>query len=277
MVVSKKSNNNKKIKPFISVITIVFNDVENIERTIKSVVEQSYKNFEYIIIDGGSTDGTLDIIKKYDSKIDHWVSEKDGGIYPAMNKGIKFANGEILNFMNSGDFYKNNNILNWVTKKFEEDDKISYVLGLGMFLDENNKEVKKGGKRYTTTLKASRFSSICHQAFFYKKSLHNYFGCYDLRYKICADGHFMYRVYRNKEVKGVLVNKIFAVRDREGVSRSGKSILEHKKMYDEVFGRSLLNELFYLKYLLKKTSLGCYLHEKYLSIKEFIIKSKKYK
>jgi len=84
-----------KNKPLISIVTVVYNGEEFLEETIKSVVSQTYKNIEYIIIDGGSTDGTVDIIKKYEDKIDYWVSEPDSGIYDAMNKGIDKASGRV--------------------------------------------------------------------------------------------------------------------------------------------------------------------------------------
>ena len=94
-----------KAGPLITIITVVFNDDSKIEKTIKSIKKQSYRNLEYIIIDGGSTDKTLDIIKKYDNFIDYWVSEKDNGIYDAMNKGCRLALGEGLVFLNSGDIF----------------------------------------------------------------------------------------------------------------------------------------------------------------------------
>lgn len=97
--------------PLITVITVVLNGEKYLEETIQSVINQTYPNVEYIIVDGGSTDGTLDIIKKYEDKIDYWVSEKDNGIYDAMNKGIKVASGEWINFMNAGDVFYENTIL----------------------------------------------------------------------------------------------------------------------------------------------------------------------
>jgi len=89
--------------PSVTVVTVVFNDVQNIETTLLSVINQQYPNLEYIVIDGGSTDGTVDIIKKHESRINQWISEKDRGIYDAMNKGIDLASGEWINFMNAKD------------------------------------------------------------------------------------------------------------------------------------------------------------------------------
>ena len=105
-------NNN----PLISIVTVSYNAVKDIEKTILSVLNQTYPNIEYIIIDGGSTDGTLDIIKKYEDKISYWVSEPDKGIYDAMNKGTLKATGVWLNFMNAGDTFYNEHVLEKVFK-----------------------------------------------------------------------------------------------------------------------------------------------------------------
>ena len=98
----------------LSVITINFNNRDGLRKTIESVVKQTYKDFEYIIIDGGSTDGSVDVIKEYADKIDYWVSEPDKGIYNAMNKGIDVAKGEYCIFMNSGDVFFSNDVYNEV-------------------------------------------------------------------------------------------------------------------------------------------------------------------
>ena len=103
----EESNNTK---PLISIITVVLNDKDNIEKTILSVLNQNYKNIQYIIIDGGSSDGTIDIIKKYEKNIGFWVSEKDKGIYDAFNKGLKHTNGDLIGFTNSGDTLTNESL-----------------------------------------------------------------------------------------------------------------------------------------------------------------------
>ncbi|HXA02856.1 MAG TPA: glycosyltransferase family 2 protein [Cytophagaceae bacterium] len=107
----KKTKGNPSSRPLVSIITIVFNNVSGIEKTIRSIFGQNLKNFEYIIIDGGSTDGTLDIIRKYEDGIAYWISEADKGIYDAMNKGMKQSTGMYLWFINSGDLIESSSVL----------------------------------------------------------------------------------------------------------------------------------------------------------------------
>ena len=104
----KKSS---KSKPLVSIITVVFNGDQHLEKTIQSIINQTYDNVEYIIIDGGSTDRSIDIIKKYNSQIDYWVSEQDNGIGEAFNKGVKVAKGDYINFQGDGDGFITDNIL----------------------------------------------------------------------------------------------------------------------------------------------------------------------
>ena len=100
-----------------SIITVNYNNKEGLRKTIESVVRQTYRDFEFIVIDGGSTDGSTDILKEYDEQINYWVSEKDSGIYNAMNKGIKKSIGDYLIFMNSGDCFYQNDVLETVNSK----------------------------------------------------------------------------------------------------------------------------------------------------------------
>ena len=97
--------NSLENKPLVTIITVVFNGEAYLEETIQSVINQTYDNVEYIIIDGGSTDGTLDIIKKYENQIDYWISEKDHGIYDAFNKGISLAQGTLVGIQNADDYF----------------------------------------------------------------------------------------------------------------------------------------------------------------------------
>ena len=110
----------------ISVVTVCYNAVDQIEETIKSVVGQTYPDIEYIVIDGGSTDGTTDIIRKYSDKISYWISEPDNGIYDAMNKGILVATGDYINFMNAGDYFSSVNAISDVAKQINATNDIIY-------------------------------------------------------------------------------------------------------------------------------------------------------
>ena len=119
----------------ISIITPSYNQGSFLEKTIKSVLDQNYSNFEYIIIDGGSTDGTVDIIKKYEDKIDFWVSEKDGGQSDAINKGLKKASGDILTWLNSDDYLLPGALSHIGNSEFWKDPNVGAVVGIGHKVD----------------------------------------------------------------------------------------------------------------------------------------------
>ncbi|MBC7524970.1 MAG: glycosyltransferase [Flavobacterium sp.] len=170
----------------ISVITINYNDKVGLEKTIKSVLDQTATNFEFVIIDGKSTDGSTKIIENYKSKIDYWISEKDSGVYNAMNKGIKNAEGEFVIFMNSGDVFNNKNVLTDVTKYLTPNFDIYYG---------DNYKIKADGKRkktYPSQLSFSFFynSSINHQSTFIRKDLFEKHFYYNENYKIVSDWEF---------------------------------------------------------------------------------------
>jgi len=165
-------------KPLISIVTVVYNGEEFLEETIFSVINQSYDNVEYIIVDGGSTDGTIDIIKKYEDKIDYWVSEIDKGIYDAMNKGIDLVSGKWINFMNAGDrliFLDVNSL------------KKNNTTNSSYYYNEEKLIIKRDPftKMYLT------HNTPCHQSIFYKKSE---IIPFDLRYPIIADFEQMTKI-----------------------------------------------------------------------------------
>jgi len=184
--------------PKISVITVVYNNVSEIEETILSVINQDYINKEYIIIDGGSTDGTVEIIKKYESYINYWVSEPDNGIYFAMNKGIEIATGEWINFMNSGDYFVCKETLSNVFAKFSFT-KYGVIYG--------NTVIKRNG--LLLKIKADSIDKISikmplsHQSLFVKRFLikSNKFNTF---YKYAADYEMIFKLYK----KGVNFNQI---------------------------------------------------------------------
>jgi glycosyltransferase involved in cell wall biosynthesis len=155
--------------PLISIITVVYNGVSTLEQTILSVINQTYKDIEYIIIDGGSTDGTIDIIKKYKENLACWVSEPDKGIYDAMNKGIKVASGEWINFMNCADCFCDIHVVKTIFSiNFPKD--INFLYSDYYTYNWRNKLYKYEADREKGIL--------LHQSIIYKKNLHNIYGYY---------------------------------------------------------------------------------------------------
>lgn len=177
--------------PLVSIVTVCYNAVETIEKTILSVINQTYSNIEYIIIDGGSTDGTNDIIAKYHSKISYWVSEKDRGIYDAMNKSINVANGKWINFMNAGDTYYQETTIEQFIMQISPSTDIAYgdtmiILAIGKFLE------KAKPLNFIT-----RQMAFGHQAAFVRVELHKK-SRFDISFRSSGDYNFFYHVYMQK-------------------------------------------------------------------------------
>jgi glycosyltransferase involved in cell wall biosynthesis len=170
----------------ISIITINFNDVNGLEKTINSVKEQSYSNFEHIIVDGNSTDGSKELIESNKAHFSYWVSESDNGIYQAMNKGIKVAKGEYLFFLNSGDHFNNSNSLNKVNNHLKDVDIVYFDINV---VGENETFIKRCPKNLT--FKYLHQDLPAHQATFIKKSLFEKLGYYDESLKIVSDWKFL--------------------------------------------------------------------------------------
>jgi glycosyltransferase involved in cell wall biosynthesis len=171
-------------KPILSVITVVYNGERFIERTIKSVISQSYNNIEYIVIDGKSKDKTIEILNNYKEHIDILVSQRDEGIYDAMNKGLKLATGDYVIFMNAGDqFYANDTI----EQIFRNEDYADIYYGDTLIVDEDNQSLGKRRLRPPEKLTWKSFRMgmrVCHQSFIIKRKLA---PLYDTNYKIAAD------------------------------------------------------------------------------------------
>ena len=164
----------EEIHPLISVITVVYNDVINIEETILSVINQNYEYIEYIVIDGKSDDGSTEIIKKYEHSIKYWISEEDKGIYDAMNKGIDVAKGDLITFMNSGDRYL-------TTDVFDEIRTACFIPTVYRTHFGNEKYVKVRSTKFSTP--------YCHQGIVFE----NRGLIYDLQYKYAADYDYYLR------------------------------------------------------------------------------------
>jgi glycosyltransferase involved in cell wall biosynthesis len=197
------------VKPLVSIITAVYNGNAAIEKTIKSVVNQNYPNFEYLVIDGGSTDGTVETLKKYNNVIDYWVSEPDKGVYDALNKGIDLAKGEWLYFLGADDRLADEDVLSFI---FSKPPKSKMLYG--------NVVWGKTGRIYDGKFSKMKlcYKNICHQAIFYHRDLFRILGKFELNYPFWADYLFNMQAFAAKEVKPIFVNKIVAVYSIEGIS-----------------------------------------------------------
>lgn len=175
--------------PLISVVTVSYNAATTIEETILSVLNQTYSNIEYIIIDGGSTDGTVDIIRKYADRLAYWISEPDKGIYDAMNKGIAAASGDYINFMNAGDvFYDQDVIKNIFEKTYPNDCNVIYGKTLVHY---------RWGTYIVSPTDLSVLKKrmcLCHQSVFVRVSTHKA-NPFDTSFKITADYIFLHNLY----------------------------------------------------------------------------------
>ena len=205
----------------ISIITICYNSADTIEDTIKSVIAQNYSDLEYIIIDGGSEDGTLDIVEKYKDKIAKVVSEPDKGIYDAMNKGIGVASGEVVGILNSDDFYHHDTVLLEVAKLFESS-KAGAVYGNISYVDrdDKDKEVRFWRAGEYKKFKLNSGWIMPHPAFFVRKSLYQNYGKFNLDFRIAADYELMLR-FLLKGINMVYIDKSLVCMREGGFSASG--------------------------------------------------------
>lgn len=203
----------KNSLPLVSVVTVVWNGAKTIRRTIESVVNQTYSNIEYIIIDGGSTDGTVDIIENYARRIAYWVSEPDGGIYDAMNKGIKRVSGSIVCILNADDYYVDDAI-ECVVSEFISHPDVSAIYG-----DISLIGTSRVLKPKINLAGIENEMNILHPSFFCKKSVYDMIGLFDVTYKTCSDWDFLIRVYKSG-LHFLYCNRITTWFDIGGVSGS---------------------------------------------------------
>ena len=206
----------------ISIITVCYNAVNDIEETIQSVINQTYENIEYIIVDGGSKDGTVDIIRKYENYIAKWVSEPDKGIYDAMNKAIKMASGKWLNFMNAGDHFVNSVVIAEISDWFNSDSDVLYGDTI-LELERSHLIIIKANTEALANPR-SMAMGYYHQSSFVKTELAKLYP-FDLSFKLAADFNMMLTLYR-KGYKFSYVGVPIAYYDTQGVS--SQNVFQHR-------------------------------------------------
>ena len=208
-------------EPKISIITVCFNSARTLRDTIESIMQQDYENIEYIIIDGGSTDGTLEIIKEYKARINYSISEKDNGIYDAMNKGIQVATGDIVGILNSDDFYPNNYILSIVSKAFSKNS-CDAVYGDLVYVDKLN--ISKINRYWQageyTTSKIKNGWMLPHPTFFVKKRFYNKYGLYNTDFRSAADYEMILKLLYKHNINVIYIPMILVKMRAGGISNS---------------------------------------------------------
>ncbi|TVR18850.1 MAG: glycosyltransferase [Balneolaceae bacterium] len=206
--------------PLISIITVVYNGEKYLEKAIHSVVHQTGCHCEFIVVDGGSTDGTLDIIKKNDDKIDKWISEPDKGIYDAMNKGIKLASGTIIGILNADD-EMNEGVLKIVGNEFSQNPNLDFLYGYVERMTLSGDVYDIASSLSISEMDQKKFQQIPipHGALFVKKQLFHELGYYKTDYIINSDYDFILRLLENGK-KGKKINLAIS-RFRDGGRSSG--------------------------------------------------------
>ena len=231
--------------PLVTIITVVFNDAAHLEETISSVLSQRYNNVEYIIIDGGSMDGTLDIIRKYEHAIDYFVSEPDEGISDAFNKGIKLSSGKWINFLNSGDNYVNRDV---IAKIIEHANGQSIITAFSKYGENKTIPKRKWGNVDQLHLK----SRISHQASFVNHYVFDDVGLFDTNYSIRMDYEFWLRALRKYDfhyLNDIIVNY------SAGISKTEIRKFHYEEIranVQHIRRSNYINLLVLIRYLIKK-------------------------
>jgi glycosyltransferase involved in cell wall biosynthesis len=237
----KKSSQNR---PLISVVTVVYNRARELETTILSVANQTYDNVDYVIVDGGSSNDTLDVIKKYDTNINYWISESDKGIYDAMNKAIDEACGDWIIFMNAGDCFYSKDVLENVFGKQTFQADIVYGKTIVQY------QGFQAPFKHFPLAQIWKYTPFSHQSAFIKFSLMKDYK-YDLNYKIGADHDFFYKAYMSKKTFQYIDEIICLFDGRDGATK--KQIVQAIKDKMNIalkYDYTLSKKLYFKMYLL---------------------------
>lgn len=223
----------KKEKMKVSIITVVYNNQKTIAQAIQSVLNQDYTPIEYIIVDGASTDGTIEIIKSYDKNISKFLSEPDKGIYDAMNKGLKLATGDIIGILNSDDFYNNNHIISQIVDEFKNKN-VDLVFGDVAYVKPNN--LNKIIRYYSSAkFHPSKFEwgwMPAHPSCFLKREIYEKYGHFKTDYKIGADYELLVRFIGKHKISYSYIPQLFVKMRTGGISN--KNIITYWTLNKEV-------------------------------------------
>jgi len=226
--------NRKNINTLVSIVTVVYNGESFLEETIKNVLSQTYPNIEYIIIDGGSTDRTIDIIKKYDREIFYWVSEKDTGMYNALNKGFCVASGKILTYLNSDDLYADNDVIENVVRFFKKT-QADLVFGNTAYIDQyqNYLYSYKAVKLPKKAIKYLQRVPFAQPSAFWTKELFQHIGGFDENLKLAADKKFFLQALLHPKFKYKKIDKTISKfrLHKDRLSATMQDLMKQERLY----------------------------------------------
>lgn len=229
----------KKLK--VSVITVCYNSEKTIKKTIESVLEQDYFNFEYIVIDGCSKDNTLNIINEYSDKISKIISEKDNGIYDAINKGIKLSTGDVVGILNSDDVFYDNKVISNIAIAFTSNNNLDSVIGDIVFLNNKAQIHRKFNASNWNPLKFAWGMMPPHPTFYCKKNLFYKYGYYRTDFKIAADYELMMRFLLVNNISYMYLSLVFVKMSLGGAST--KNLRSKLLINKEVLHACKLNKI----------------------------------
>lgn len=220
----------------ISLITATYNSAETLRDTMQSVLNQTFKNVDYIIVDGGSKDGTMDIVKEFEPLFEGrllWVSEPDKGIYDAMNKGVRMAQGDIVGILNSDDFFASDKVLETVNNAFTKNPTIEGVYADVRYVDwkDTNKTVRMFSGKDFKREKLCWGKMPPHPSFYVRRECYDKFGLYSLDYPICSDYDMFVKMIWEGNINTLYINDVFVNMRSGGTSSNGIKV--HKKIIKE--------------------------------------------
>ncbi len=236
----------------VSIVTTTYNSQKTLEETIKSVLSQSYKDIEYIIIDGNSSDGTIEIVSKYRDRISKFISEPDNGIYDAMNKGLKLATGDVVGILNSDDVYCDNNVVAKVVDIFNQTDSDSVYGDLYYVKEDDLTNVVRYWK--SSVFKKGSFKKGWHPAhptFFVKKEIYEKYGYFDLSMEVSADFELMLRFLEKYNISAKYIPQVIVKMRMGGESNSSiKNIIKGNRSILKAFDKNHIkvNKILYPLY-----------------------------
>lgn len=220
----------------ISLITATYNSAETLRDTMQSVLNQTFKDVDYIVVDGGSKDATMDIVKEFEPQFEgrlRWVSERDKGIYDAMNKGVRMAQGDIVGILNSDDFFASDKVLETVNNAFTENPTIEGVYADVRYVDwhDTGKTVRMFSGKDFKREKLCWGKMPPHPSFYVRRGCYDKCGLYSLDYPICADYDMFVKMIWEANIKTLYINDVFVNMRSGGTSSSG--IRVHRKIMKE--------------------------------------------